>query len=131
MRESYSVAGKMKGRLPAASETVRALRTSGKRKGGVSMLELLMFGVAVGGIGGGYVKVRKFVRERLRYVDGLHGRGAPWLAGVGAVLLATPLVWVLPVLGAGTALLFGAGVGLAVAHGARDVRTHHFLPDSP
>lgn len=95
------------------------------------MLELLMLGVAVGGIGGGYVKVRKFVRERLRYVDGLHRRGVPWLAGGAAVLVATPLVWVLPGLGGGTALMFGAGVALAVTHGARDVRTRHLLPDSP
>jgi hypothetical protein len=37
--------------------------------------------------------------------------------------VAVPLVAVLPLIGAGTALLFGAGVGTGVAHGSRDVQT--------
>lgn len=92
------------------------------------MLELLMLGAAAGGIGAGYLKVRQFVRHRLRFVDGVQRRGVAVLAGVGGAVAATPVVWLLPVLGGGTALLFGAGVGLAVAHGARDIRSSRTLP---
>ena len=86
------------------------------------MIELLILGAAAGGIGAGYVQVRSFVRNRLRFVDAVQRRAAPLVTGAAAALLAAPVVWVVPVIGTGTALLFGAGVGLAVSHGARDVR---------
>jgi hypothetical protein len=86
------------------------------------MIELLILGAAAGGIGAGYVKIRRFVRERLRFVDSVQARGVPVVVGVVAALAAAPVVWLLPVVGAGTAVVFGAGAGLAVAHGARDVR---------
>ncbi len=92
------------------------------------MVELIVLGMAVGGIGLAYSKVRRFVRGRLRFVDGVQRRPAPYLAGAVAVLGAVPVVWLLPVLGGGTALLFGAGVGLGVAHGARDIREGRLLP---
>ncbi|NIP78528.1 MAG: hypothetical protein GWM90_04725 [Gemmatimonadetes bacterium] len=95
------------------------------------MIELLILGAAAGGIGAGYVKVRRFVRGRLRFVDVVQRRGAPVLAGAAGALVAAPVVWLLPVIGTGTALLFGAGVGLAVSHGAKDVREGRYaLPDS-
>jgi hypothetical protein len=94
----------------------------------VQMLELLMLGIAAGGIGAGYTKVRRFVRERLRFVDAVQHRPAPLVAAGVAVLAAAPVVWLLPVLGSGTALLFGAGIGLGVAHGARDIRSGRLLP---
>ena len=40
-----------------------------------------------------------------------------------SALVAAPIVFVLPVVGAGTAILFGASVGAGVARGAKDVRT--------
>lgn len=86
------------------------------------MIELLLLGAAAGGIGAGYVRVRRFVRDRLRFVDAVQRPAAPVLAGVVGALAAAPVVWLLPVVGGGTALLFGAGLGLAVRHGARDVR---------
>lgn len=91
------------------------------------MIELIMLGAAVGGIGAGYKYVRRFVRERLRFVDGVQGRGVPYMAGVLATMAAVPAVWVLPVLGAGTAVLFGVGIGLGVKHGASDIRTGFLL----
>ncbi|HTL93924.1 MAG TPA: hypothetical protein VL157_00170 [Gemmatimonadaceae bacterium] len=36
--------------------------------------------------------------------------------------MASPVVWFLPAVGTGAALLFGLAVGTGVAHGARDVR---------
>jgi hypothetical protein len=92
------------------------------------MLELMMLGAAVGAVGAGYVQVRRFVRERLRFVDGVQRRGAPYAAGVVAALAAVPVVAVLPVVGGGTAILFGAAIGLGVARGARDVRASLALP---
>lgn len=70
----------------------------------------------------GYLNSRHFVRTRLRYVDAAQRRIAPIIAGVAAALLAAPVVWFLPAVGAGAALLFGVAVGTGVAHGARDVR---------
>jgi inosine-uridine nucleoside N-ribohydrolase len=85
------------------------------------MLEILM--LAVGGVAtvAGYIKSRQFVRQRLRFVDAVQKPVAPLAAGAVAAVVAAPVVWLLPVLGAGTALVFGAGVGVGVLHGARDV----------
>lgn len=71
---------------------------------------------------GGHVGARRFVRERLRFVDAAQTRRAPWIAGVAAAAVAAPVVWLLPIIGGGTALLFGLGVGTGVAIGARDIR---------
>ena len=71
---------------------------------------------------GGYVQSRRFVSRRLTYVDAIRKPGAAVVAGVGAAIVATPVVWVLPIVGGGTALLFGAGVGTGVAAGVKEVR---------
>jgi hypothetical protein len=70
----------------------------------------------------GFSLSRNFVRRRLAYVDSAQSAAAPVLAGVGAVVLAAPVTWVLPLVGTGTALLFGASVAIGVAAGAKDVR---------
>lgn len=86
------------------------------------MIELVMLGAAAGGIGAAYASMRRFVRERLRFVDAARRPAAPLAAGAVGAVMAAPVVWLLPVIGGGTALVFGAGVGLAVRHGARDLR---------
>lgn len=86
------------------------------------MLELLLIGTAAAGIGAGYVKIRNFVRDRLRFVDAVQHKAAPIVVGAVAALAAGPIVWLLPVIGGGTAVAFGIGAGLAVSHGAADVR---------
>src|SRR5215211_1265397 len=70
----------------------------------------------------GYTMARSFVFGRLRYVDAVHSKLAPIVAGVGAALLALPLVAILPWVGPGTALSFGLSVGFGVVAGSRDVR---------
>lgn len=70
----------------------------------------------------GYLKSREFVRERLRFVDAAHKPTAPVIAGAAAALAAAPVVWILPVVGAPTALIFGFSVGWGVHHGSRDTR---------
>ena len=69
-----------------------------------------------------YAQARNFVTRRLRYVDAVQNALAPWVAGIGAAMIAMPLVAIIPLLGIGTALSFGFAVGAGVAAGAREVR---------
>ncbi len=86
------------------------------------MIEIIVIAAAGAASIFGYIKARRFVRERLRYVDGVHSRGAPVIAGVVAALLAAPVVWLLPFVGGGSALVFGLAVAGGVRAGARDHR---------
>jgi hypothetical protein len=70
----------------------------------------------------GYWQARQFVQNKLRYVDAVHKAMVPVLVGVAAACVAAPIVWLLPFVGTGTALLFGGGVAMGVAAGARDIR---------
>ena len=74
----------------------------------------------------GYSRARGFVHRRLAYVDAIHTAGAPILIGLAAAAAAAPIAWALPLIGSGTAILFGAGIGAGVAAGRRDIR--HRLP---
>jgi len=86
------------------------------------MFELIGIGIAGAVSVYGHLKSRKFVRKRLRYTSVVEKPGLGVAAGVGAAILAAPLVAVLPLLGVGTALLFGAGVGTGVSMGAKEAR---------
>lgn len=78
------------------------------------MFEILSIAAAAGAGLAGYVTSKDFTKRRLRFVDAIHARPAPLIAGAAAALLAAPVVWILPIVGAGTALALGAGVGLGV-----------------
>jgi hypothetical protein len=82
------------------------------------MLELILT-VTAGFVG--YLMARNFVARRLRFVDAIHSRWAPPVAGVTAFLLVWPLA-LLPVLSVAPAVCFGAGIWLGTARGARIVR---------
>lgn len=83
------------------------------------MLEL----IAAGALGVyGHLKSRKFVGQRLRYTDIVEKPALGLWAGVAATVLAAPIVAVLPVVGAGTAIALGAGVGTGVALGVKDTK---------
>jgi hypothetical protein len=86
------------------------------------MLELLAMLGAAGAAGIGYVRSRSFVARRLRYVDALQKPAAPLVAAAAATVVAAPVVWVVPVVGGGTALLFGIAVGAGTRAGARIIR---------
>jgi hypothetical protein len=86
------------------------------------MLELVAVAIPAAASALGYVSSRRFVRTRLRFVDAVLRRRTPWIAGAAAALVAAPVAWALPAIGAGSAILFGASVGAGVARGARDVR---------
>ncbi len=75
----------------------------------------------------GYGTARRFVRDRLRYVDSAHKPAIPWVVGIAAFLVALPivnLVSILPLihLGGGAAIALGASVGFGVKAGTRDIR---------
>jgi hypothetical protein len=90
------------------------------------MFELISLGIAVAAGGFGYLQTRTFVRKRLRFVEAARSATAPVLAGLGAAALTTPVTW-LPLIGAGTAVAVGLGVGFGVASGAKDIRERRLL----
>ena len=82
----------------------------------------------------GYGAARRFVRERLRYVESALRPSAAVIAGVGAMLVAIPVVSVLHwvpflgwLVGGGTALVFGLSVGMGVRSGALDVKRGYVI----
>jgi len=89
---------------------------------GMISLGLILVGVIMG-----YGTARRFVRDRLRYVDSAHKPTVPLIVGVAAILIAVPivnLISILPLvhLGGGAAIALGASVGLGVRAGAKDIR---------
>ncbi len=86
------------------------------------MLTLLAAGIA--GAAGifGHTKARSFVGRRLRFTSLVEKPALGVVAGVTAAVVAAPVVAVIPLIGVGTALVFGAGVGTGVALGARDAK---------
>jgi hypothetical protein len=93
------------------------------------MFELLALGIAGASGVYGHIKSRKFVGQRLRYTKLVEKPALGLFAGVGATVVAAPLVAVVgavPLLGglvgAGTAIAVGAGVGTGVALGVKDTK---------
>ena len=86
------------------------------------MFTIISMAIAIAVAAIGYLQAKSFVQSKLRFVDAVHHFAAPILAGVAALLIATPVVWLLPLVGKGTAILFGLGVGAGVSSGARDIR---------
>lgn len=86
------------------------------------MFTLITLAAATAATVFGYIQSRRFVRNRLRFVDKVHGSAVPALAGAAAMAVALPVTAVLPLVGFGTALLFGIGVGSGVAAGRNDIR---------
>jgi hypothetical protein len=78
--------------------------------------------MTVGATGAGFIGARRFVKERLRYVDEVQNRSAPLIAGTAAAVIAAPVVAVVPFIGLPTAMVFGAAVGLGTRSGARQIR---------
>lgn len=92
------------------------------------MLALIGFVIAWAAAIAGYSKARSFVRNRLRYVEGVQRAFVPLKVGLIAGVAAAPVAWLLPVVTTGAAILFGTGVGLGVAAGRKDIRQRRYLP---
>ena len=85
-------------------------------------MELIGFVVAWAAAYLGYSRSKAFVKNKLRYVEGIYRGSAPWKAGFIAGAVAMPLAWVLPLITGASAILFGTAVGFGVAAGRRDLR---------
>jgi hypothetical protein len=83
-----------------------------------------MVGLAAAATAGGvgYLRSRSFVARRMRYVDAIQSPATPLVAAAAATAVAAPIVWVLPIIGAGTALVFGAAVGIGTRAGVKRIR---------
>ena len=90
-----------------------------------------MFGIllTLGVVWFGYGTARRFVRERLRYVDSALTPGAAIIAAVGATVIAWPVMYILPIVTTGTALAFGLAVGVGTRAGATDVKQGYRISD--
>ncbi|HKG93976.1 MAG TPA: hypothetical protein VKA84_18855 [Gemmatimonadaceae bacterium] len=82
------------------------------------MIELLLLGAVTAA---GYFPSKKFVKDRLRFVDAAQNPAVPVVAGAVAAVVVSPLA-ALPVITLGTAALFGIGVGFGVRSGVRAIR---------
>jgi len=83
------------------------------------MIELI---VAAAAAVGGFVKMRDFVKRRLRYVEAVQKPTTPVLTGAAAAVIAAPVVALVPLIGPPVALALGLGVGAGTHMGARDIR---------
>ncbi len=90
------------------------------------MFGMITLLIALAAVFVGYSGARSFVRDRLRYVDGAQKGTAPIVAGIVAFLIALPVVWLLPLVGMGTAIAFALSVATGVAVGARDIKSGNY-----
>lgn len=77
---------------------------------------------AAGAAGFGYLRSKSFVARRLRYVEAIQAPVAPFVVGAAATAIAAPIVWVLPIVGAGTAIVFGVAAGAGTRAGVKQIR---------
>lgn len=85
------------------------------------MFQIISLLVTLGIVYLAYSTARRFVRDRLRFVEGARKMRLAFLAAAGVFVITIPFVWLLPFVGAGTALALAAGVGVGVAAGGRDL----------
>ena len=69
----------------------------------------------------GFAVARRYVRDRLKFVDAVHTMKAPIIAGLVGWALMMPLT-VFPLIGVGTAIVFGLSVAMGVRAGAKDIK---------
>jgi hypothetical protein len=91
------------------------------------VFDLIAFAATIAVTAFGYITARRYVRDRLKFVDAVQTLKAPVIAGLVAWAIAAPLTWIIPLVGMGTAVLFGAGVAFGVRAGARDIRIERRL----
>ncbi|MEP6591742.1 MAG: hypothetical protein ABJC19_11215 [Gemmatimonadota bacterium] len=72
---------------------------------------LFMFGLA-----------REFVRNKLRFVDAVRSPIAPWLAGFGVLVVASPIALLLPLVTGFTAGIAALAAGLGTASGVKALK---------
>lgn len=91
------------------------------------MFGLLGLAATIAATALGFIAARRFVRDRLKFVDAAQTWRAPLVAGLVSWAVAMPVVWLLPLVGPPTALLFGIAVALGTRAGVRDIRAERRL----
>jgi hypothetical protein len=94
------------------------------------VFEILAYAASLSATIFGFIAARRFVRERLKFVDSAQTWRAPLIGGLVAWAVAMPVVWLLGLIlpiGGLTALLFGASVALGARAGAKDIRAERRL----
>ena len=69
----------------------------------------------------GFAFARDYTMRRLRFVDTTRNPAWPWIVGLLAALVFSPLA-LLPLIGTGTAAIFGLGTGLGTASGVKALK---------
>lgn len=87
------------------------------------MFTMIAFIIATATALFGYNAAKKFVRDRLRFVEGAHKPATPFIAGIGAYLVALVVVGLLPIVGWGTAVAFALSVAFGAAAGSHQVKS--------
>ena len=82
---------------------------------------LFSIGISLAVSSFGFAVARKYVRDRLKFVDAVHTMKAPVIAGLVGWAIAMPFT-MLPLFGLGTAIVFGLSVALGVRAGAKDIK---------
>lgn len=86
------------------------------------MFDLLYFVVSAAAGIFAFGLAREFVRQRLRFVDAVRHPLAPWIAGLGVLLIAQPIAFLLPLVTATTAAVAGVAAGLGTASGVKALK---------
>lgn len=71
---------------------------------------------------GSFTIAREFVRQRLRFVDAAKHPALPWVAGGVVLLAASPVAWLLPLIGGGTAAVAGVAAGFGTNSGVKALK---------
>ena len=69
----------------------------------------------------GFAFARDYTMRRLRYVNTARSPAWPWIVGLLAAVVISPLA-LLPLITTGTAAVFGLGTGLGTASGVKALR---------
>lgn len=85
------------------------------------LFQLLAIAVSLGLSFFGFATARRFVHDKLKFVDAAQTLKAPIIAGLVAWGLLMPLTF-LPFIGFGTAVVFGLSVGMGVRAGQKDIK---------
>ena len=86
------------------------------------LFQLIAIAISLAVSAFGFAAARRYVHDRLKFVDAVQTMKAPVIAGLVAWAVFMPLALLLPFVGTGTAIVFGLSVGLGVRQGAKDIR---------
>ena len=87
-----------------------------------SLFTLVGFVVTAGAALFVFGLAREYVRNRLRFVDAVRHPLAPWVTAFIATVILLPVVAILPLVGAGTAILVGRAAGLGTSSGVKALK---------